>query len=314
MKLLQFKLKRDDKVAPRVGALIAGGKAILDLQATLDGQGKGGWLPSYTSGEWWNIDGSLWSLVRSACEVAMGADEKTVAQWMKAGRVVALEDARLTAPVPRPGKLICIGLNYRDHALEQGAAIPESPIVFSKFATSVVGPDDPVVVPAGCTQPDYEAELAVVIGRLAKGVSREKAYEYVFGYCAFNDVSARDFQFADKQWQRGKSCDTFAPMGPYVATRDEIKNPQALGIKLRLNGETMQSSRTDQLIFGVPELIEFLSSSVTLEPGDVIATGTPPGVGFARKPPLYIKPGDRMEVEIEGLGILASPVVAAKSA
>lgn len=312
MKLLQFRLKRDDKVAPRVGALIAGGKAILDLQATLDGQGKGGWLPPHTSGEWWNIDGSLWSLVRSACEVAMGADEKTVAQWMKAGRVVALEDARLAAPVPRPGKLICIGLNYRDHAAEQGAAIPQSPIVFSKFATSVVGPDDPVVIPTGCTQPDYEAELAVVIGRLAKGVSRAKAYDYVFGYCAFNDVSARDFQFADKQWQRGKSCDTFAPIGPYVATRDEVRNPQGLSIKLRLNGEIMQNSRTEQMIFGVPELIEFLSASVTLEPGDVIATGTPPGVGFARKPPLYLKPGDRMEVEIEGLGVLANPVAAAK--
>jgi 2-keto-4-pentenoate hydratase/2-oxohepta-3-ene-1,7-dioic acid hydratase in catechol pathway len=304
MKLLQFRLKRDEKVAPRVGALISGGKAILDLQATLDGQGKGGWLPSYTSGEWWNIDGSLWSLVRSACEVAMGADEKTVAQWMKQGRVVALEDARLAAPVPRPGKLICIGLNYRDHALEQGAAIPESPIVFSKFATSVVGPDDPVVIPAGCTQPDYEAELAVVIGRLAKGVPRAKAYEYVFGYCAFNDVSARDFQFADKQWQRGKSCDTFAPMGPYVATRDEIRNPQALGIKLRLNGETMQNSRTDQLIFGIPELIEFLSSSVTLEPGDVIATGSPQGVGAAQNPPQFLQPGDVVRIEIEALGAI----------
>jgi 2,4-diketo-3-deoxy-L-fuconate hydrolase len=308
MKLLQFRLKRDEKGSPRVGALIAGGKAILDLQATLDGHGKGGWLPPTSSGEWWNIDGSLWSLVRSACEVAMGADEKTVAQWMKAGRVVALEEARLSAPVPRPGKLICIGLNYKDHALEQGAELPQSPMVFSKFATSVVGPDDPVVVPPGCTQPDYEAELAVVIGRVAKGVPKERAYEFVFGYCAFNDVSARDFQFADKQWQRGKSCDTFAPMGPYVATRDEIKNPHTLGIKLRLNGETMQSSRTDQLIFGVPELIEFLSASITLEPGDVIATGTPGGVGFARKPPVYLKAGDRMEVEIEGLGVLSNPV------
>jgi len=311
MRLLQFRLKREEKVTPRVGALIAGGKAILDLQATLDGHGKGGWLPPYTSSEWWNIDGSLWSLVRSACEVAMGADEKTVAQWMKAGRVVALEDARLTAPVPRPGKLICIGLNYRDHALEQGAEIPSSPIVFSKFATSVVGPEDPVVIPAGCTQPDYEAELAVVIGRLAKNVPRAKALDHVFGYCAFNDVSARDYQFADKQWQRGKSCDTFAPMGPFVATRDEVRNPSGLAIKLRLNGEVMQNSRTDQLIFGVPELIEFLSASITLEPGDVIATGTPPGVGFARKPPVYIKAGDRMEVEIEGLGVLVNPVAAA---
>jgi 2,4-diketo-3-deoxy-L-fuconate hydrolase len=311
MKLVQFRLKRDEKSQPRMGALISGGKAILDLAGTLDGHGKGGWLPPHTSCEWWNLEGSLWSLVRSACEVALGADDKTVAQWMKAGRVVALEDARLAAPVPRPGKLICIGLNYRDHASEQGLTPPESPMVFSKFATSVIGPDDPVVIPASCTQPDYEAELAVVIGRRAKDVSRERAYEHVFGYCAFNDVSARDFQFADKQWQRGKSCDTFAPMGPFVATRDELPNPHNLTIKLHLNGETMQSSRTDQLIFGVPELIEFITASITLEPGDVIATGTPPGVGFARKPPVYIKAGDRMEVEIEGLGVLVNPVASA---
>jgi 2-keto-4-pentenoate hydratase/2-oxohepta-3-ene-1,7-dioic acid hydratase in catechol pathway len=308
MKLVQFRPKREEKATPRMGALIANGKAILDLAATLDGHGKGGWLPSHTSCEWYNVEGSVWSLVRSACEVALAADDKTVAQWMKQGRVVALEDARLCAPVPRPGKLICIGLNYRDHALEQGVAVPESPIVFSKFTTSIVGPEDQVVVPPACTQPDYEAELAVVIGRSAKNVARGKAYEHVFGYCAFNDVSGRDFQFADKQWQRGKSCDTFAPMGPFVATRDEIKDPHGLGIKLRLNGEIMQNSRTDQLVFGVPELIEFLSASITLEPGDIIATGTPPGVGFARKPPVYLKSGDRMEVEIDGLGVLINNV------
>lgn len=310
MKLVQFRLKREEVATPRVGALIAGGKAILDLAATLDGQGKGGWLPPHTSSEWWNLEGSLWSLARSACEVALGADDKTVAHWMKTGRVIALEDARLCAPVPRPGKLICIGLNYRDHAIESNMPIPETPVVFSKFATAVVGPEDPVVIPRACTQPDYEAELAVVIGRQAKDVTKERAYEYVFGYCGFNDVSARDFQFHDKQWQRGKSCDTFAPMGPFVATRDEIPNPQALAIKLRLNGQTLQDSSTNQLIFGVPELIEFLTASITLEPGDIIATGTPPGVGFARKPPVFIKPGDRMEVEIEGLGVLANPVAA----
>jgi 2,4-diketo-3-deoxy-L-fuconate hydrolase len=308
MKLVQFRLKREEKAVPRTGALIAGGKAILDLAATLDGHGKGGWLPGHTSCEWLNIDGSVWSLVRSACEVALAADDKTVAQWMKQGRVVALEDARLTAPVPRPGKLICIGLNYKDHALEQGVPVPESPIVFSKFTTAIVGPEDQVVVPPACTQPDYEAELAVVIGRTAKNVSREKAYEHVFGYCAFNDISGRDFQFADKQWQRGKSCDTFAPLGPFVATREEIKDPHGLAIKLRLNGEVMQNSRTDQLVFNVPQLIEFLSASITLEPGDIIATGTPPGVGFARKPPVYLKSGDRMEVEIDGLGVLVNSV------
>lgn len=313
MRLVQFRSKKEDRAAPRVGAVIAGGKAILDLVATLDGHGKGGWLPAATSTEWWNLDGSVWSLVRSACEVALGADEKTVAQWQKAGRVLPLAEVKLTAPVPRPGKLICIGLNYRDHAVESNMPIPETPVTFSKFATSIVGPEDPVVVPPACTKPDYEAELAVVIGRQAKYVSKAKAYDHVFGYCCFNDVSARDFQFADGQWQRGKSCDTFAPMGPWVVTKDEVPNPQNLAIKLRLNGETMQSSRTDQLIFGVPELIEFLTGSITLEPGDVIATGTPPGVGFARKPPVFVKQGDRMEVEIEGLGVLGNPVAAANA-
>jgi 2-keto-4-pentenoate hydratase/2-oxohepta-3-ene-1,7-dioic acid hydratase in catechol pathway len=211
--------------------------------------------------------------------------------------------------VPRPGKIICIGLNYRDHAAESNIAIPEKPVVFSKFSSAVVAPGEPVVLPSTSRQVDYEAELAVVIGRRAKHVSANRAYDYVLGYTAFNDVSARDFQFADGQWQRGKSCDTFAPMGQTIVTTDEIRDPHKLSIKLVLNGETMQDSNTDQLIFGVPALIEFLSQSITLEPGDVIATGTPSGVGFARKPPVFLKPGDRMEVLIEGIGGLGNPVV-----
>jgi 2-keto-4-pentenoate hydratase/2-oxohepta-3-ene-1,7-dioic acid hydratase in catechol pathway len=164
------------------------------------------------------------------------------------------------------------------------------------------------LLPAVSTQVDFEAELAVVIGRRAKNVKAGDAMNYVFGYTNFNDVSARDFQFADGQWQRGKSCDTFAPMGPYIATADEIADPHALRIQFRLNGETMQDSTTAELIFRIPELIEFLSASITLEPGDVIATGTPPGVGFARKPPVFMKDGDVAEVEIEGLGVLINPV------
>jgi 2-keto-4-pentenoate hydratase/2-oxohepta-3-ene-1,7-dioic acid hydratase in catechol pathway len=155
---------------------------------------------------------------------------------------------------------------------------------------------------------DYEAELAVVIGRRCKSVSAADAMEQVFGYTNFNDISARDFQFADGQWQRGKSCDTFAPMGPFIATRDEIADPHGLPIRFRLNGETLQDSNTSQLIFKVPELIEFISQSIALEPGDVIATGTPPGVGFARKPPIFMKEGDIAEVEIDGLGVLSNPV------
>jgi 2-keto-4-pentenoate hydratase/2-oxohepta-3-ene-1,7-dioic acid hydratase in catechol pathway len=161
---------------------------------------------------------------------------------------------------------------------------------------------------------DYEAELAVVVGRRAKNVSAARALDHVLGYTCFNDISARDFQFADGQWQRGKSCDTFAPMGPTIVTADEVPDPHKLSIKLVLNGQAMQDSNTDQFIFGIPELIEFLSQTITLEPGDVIATGTPPGVGFARKPPVFLKPGDNMEVVIESVGTLNSPVVAAEKA
>lgn len=214
----------------------------------------------------------------------------------------------LSAPVPRPGKIICIGLNYRDHAAESGMEISTSPIIFSKFSSCAVGPNASIVIPNGSTQCDYEAELAFIIGRRAANVSRENAIDHVFGYTNFNDVSARDFQFADGQWQRGKSCNTFAPMGAFVATTDDVPDPQNLSIKLRLNGSAMQDSNTCQMIFGVAELVEFLSRYITLEPGDVVATGTPPGVGFARKPPVYLKDGDVIDVEIERLGVLSNPV------
>jgi 2-keto-4-pentenoate hydratase/2-oxohepta-3-ene-1,7-dioic acid hydratase in catechol pathway len=221
---------------------------------------------------------------------------------------IALAAAKLRSPVPRPGKVVCIGLNYRDHAEESGMPIPASPIIFSKFPTSVIGPGEPITIPNGSEQVDYEAELAFVMGRPAKNVKAEKAMSYVYGYTNFNDVSARDFQFADGQWQRGKSCDTFAPLGPYIATVDEVADPHDLRIQFRLNGQTLQDSRTSQLIFKIPELVEFLSKYITLEAGDVVATGTPPGVGFARKPPIFMKHGDVAEVEIEGLGILSNRV------
>ena len=223
-------------------------------------------------------------------------------------RTYSKSEVKLLAPVPRPGKIICIGLNYRNHAVESGMEIPKSPIIFSKFVTSVAASNDPILMPVGSEQVDYEAELAVVIGRLAKNVRLDDALEYVFGYTNFNDVSARDMQFADGQWQRGKSCDTFAPFGEFIATTDEIPDPHDLRIQFRLNGESLQDSNTRELIFRVPELIEFISRTITLEPGDIIATGTPPGVGFARKPPIYLRDGDVCEVEIDGLGILTNPV------
>lgn len=223
--------------------------------------------------------------------------------------IVNRDDVKLEAPVPRPSKIICIGLNYLDHVKESGAEIPKAPLIFSKFNTCVAAAEAPILLPAGSEQVDFEAELAVVIGRKAKSVKLENAMDHVFGYTNFNDVSARDMQFADGQWQRGKSCDTFAPFGEYIVTKDEIPDPHSLRIRFRLNGETMQDSSTNQLIFKIPELVEYLSRSITLEPGDVIATGTPPGVGFARKPPIFLKDGDVCEVEIDGLGILINPVV-----
>jgi 2-keto-4-pentenoate hydratase/2-oxohepta-3-ene-1,7-dioic acid hydratase in catechol pathway len=229
----------------------------------------------------------------------------------ESAETVSMAEVEICSPVPRPGKIICIGLNYRDHAEESGMAIPTAPVIFSKYSSCAIASGETIVVPAGSTQTDYEAELAFIIGRRAKDVRRDDALRYVFGYANLNDVSARDFQFADAQWHRGKSCDTFAPMGPYIATADEIPDPQALRIQFRLNGETMQDSSTEQMIFGVAELIEYLSRYNTLEPGDVVATGTPPGVGFARKPPVYLAAGDVAEVEIDGLGVLSNPVAAA---
>jgi 2,4-diketo-3-deoxy-L-fuconate hydrolase len=260
---------------------------------------------------WFDMDGPWFQKARQTHDTLV-SDKKALAQARDTGWLVRSQDAYWFAPVPRPGKIICIGLNYRDHAAESNMPIPEKPVVFSKFSTAVIAPGEPVVLPAASQQVDYEAELAVVIGRRAKHIPAERAYDYVLGYTAFNDVSARDFQFGDGQWQRGKSCDTFAPMGQTIVTADAITDPHKLSIKLTLNGKTMQDSNTDQMIFGVPALIEFISQTITLEPGDVIATGTPSGVGFARKPPIFLKPGDEMEVLIEGVGGMNNPVISSE--
>lgn len=257
---------------------------------------------------WFDMAGPWFQKSRETHDTLV-RDEKALADARDKGWLVRSQDAYWHAPVPRPGKVLCIGLNYRDHAAESNMQIPEKPVVFSKFSSCVIAPGEPVVIPSTSQQVDYEAELAVVIGRRAKHVTADRAYEYVLGYTAFNDVSARDFQFSDGQWQRGKSCDTFGPMGQTIVTTDVITDPHKLSIKLTLNGKVMQDSNTDQLIFGVPALIEFISQSITLEPGDVIATGTPSGVGFARKPPVFLQPGDQMEVLIEGMGGLGNPVV-----
>jgi 2-keto-4-pentenoate hydratase/2-oxohepta-3-ene-1,7-dioic acid hydratase in catechol pathway len=217
---------------------------------------------------------------------------------------------RLAAPIPRPPKIICIGLNYRDHAIESNLPIPQTPTVFAKFPTAVIGPGQPIVLPKNSTQPDYEAEFAVVIGKRVRHVPEDRWRDVVFGYTILNDVSARDFQMATSQWMIGKTFDTFAPIGPAIVTADEIADPHNLGISLELSGELLQNSNTSNLIFNVPKLIAYLSSVFTLEPGDIIATGTPSGVGFARKPPRYLRPGDDCRVRIEGLGELYNPVIA----
>ncbi len=307
MRLVSFRVGQDAAAAPRFGAQIA--NAVVDLVEAFRAAGLGMPADPQDAVAWLDLDGPFLAGVRQVVG-EITSDAKARARLEQRGAVLALDGVRLTAPIPRPGKILCIGLNYRDHAEETGKPIPERPILFSKFPTAVIGPADPVVLPRISSKVDFEAELGVVLGRRAKHVTRERALEHVLGYMNLNDVSARDLQYGDGQWQRGKSCDTFAPMGPAIVTADEVPDPGALGIRLRLNGVVMQESNTSRLVFGVADLIAFLSQTITLEPGDVLATGTPAGVGFARQPPVFLKTGDRLEVEIDGLGILSNPVVA----
>lgn len=243
-----------------------------------------------------------------------GAEARARAEaWVAAAPAGARFDigsVKLLAPLPRPPKLICVGLNYADHARESNLEIPKVPTIFAKFPTAVIGPGADIVLPKASAKPDYEAEFAFVIGRGGRHIPAGRWREHVFGYTILNDVSARDYQMATSQWMMGKTFDTFAPMGPWIVSADEIADPHTLDIKLTLSGEVMQSSNTRNLIFGVGELTAFLSSVFTLEPGDVVSTGTPAGVGFARKPPRYLRPGDDVVVEIQGLGQLRNPVVA----
>jgi 2,4-didehydro-3-deoxy-L-rhamnonate hydrolase len=211
---------------------------------------------------------------------------------------------RLGPPVARPSKIVCIGLNYRDHAAETGAAIPAEPVIFFKATTALAGPDDDLVIPRGAEKVDWEVELAVVIGARARYVPRERAAAHVAGYALHNDYSERTFQLdRGGQWSKGKSADTFAPLGPFLATADEVADPQRLGMWLKVNGEVRQQSNTGNMIFDVPTLVSYLSEFMTLLPGDVISTGTPPGVGLGMKPePVYLKAGDVVELGIDGLG------------
>ena len=213
-------------------------------------------------------------------------------------------------PIDRPSKIVCVGMNYRDHAAEAGLEVPAQPVLFAKWPNGLVGPGEPIVLPNDVERVDYEAELGVVVGRRARNVSESDALDHVGGYLCLNDVSERRLQFQDGQWTRGKSLDTFCPVGPRLVPPDEVGDPQSLRIRALVNGEALQDSSTAEMVFGVAEIVAYTSRWLTLEPGDLIATGTPAGVGFTREPPVYLTPGDTVTIEIERIGELTTPVVA----
>ena len=272
----------------RLGALVAGGEKILDLN---------------------KADSSLPTCMLAFLNGNFWEKAKKVIADTPASALVDRKSVRLGAPIPKPGLILCVGLNYKDHATEQGLEWPKTPLLFGKSSNCATGPDDTIEYPEGIEQLDYEVELGVVIGKTAKKVPAAKALEYVAGYTVVHDVSARCAQFGDKQWFRGKSCDTFAPFGPALVTPDEVGDHANLKLSCKVNGEVRQNSNTNQLIHTVPNIIEYVTRTMTLSPGDVIATGTPSGVGVFFKPPKLLKRGDVVELEIEKLGKLTNKVV-----
>jgi 2-keto-4-pentenoate hydratase/2-oxohepta-3-ene-1,7-dioic acid hydratase in catechol pathway len=300
MKLAQF--KTSESAEQRLGVLL--GDVVYDVAKLARAiKESGGGPPS------WLLQAKTMLDVISRGESAIRELEGLLAD-IKIGTALPLDSIDFL-PAVYPSKIVAIGRNYVDHAIEGGAEPPKAPLIFNKLPNSLSAHNAPIVLSEISSQVDYEAELAVVIGRKATRVSEANALDYVFGYTLINDVSARDLQYGDGQWTRGKSLDTFAPLGPFITTRDEIADVQALKIEGRLNGEVMQSSNTAKMIFQVAYLISYISQGITLEPGDVIATGTPDGVGVFRKPPVLLKAGDVYEVTVEKLGTLSNPVVAA---
>jgi 2-keto-4-pentenoate hydratase/2-oxohepta-3-ene-1,7-dioic acid hydratase in catechol pathway len=257
------------------------------------------------------IDGgpALWAVAQEAWQYGRGLVDRLDPAELRERRVARpLARTRLLAPIPRPRKnIFCMGRNYAEHAAERGAAVPELPVFFTKPPTSVIGPGAGIVHHAVTQALDYEVELAAIVGRAGRDFAEKDALAHVFGYTVLNDVTARDLQKAHQQWFKGKSLDTFCPMGPVLVTADEIPDPQALGIRLRVNGQVRQEATTGQMIFGVAALLSTLAAGMTLEPGDILATGTPSGVGAATG--AYLKVGDQVEAEIDGLGVLTNPVV-----
>ena len=283
MRLVTFREGGRDRVGARVG------DSIVDLSAG---------------------DGSIPSDMRSFLEAGDAARSKAEDVLAGGGATFSAGDVQILAPIANPEKLICIGLNYADHAAESGMDIPSEPIVFSKYASTIIGPGDTIKLPPSSNEPDYEVELVVVVGKSGFNISEADAMNHVAGYTVGHDVSARDYQLQKPggQWMLGKTFDTFAPIGPDLVTTDEIGDPHNLPIRCILNGETVQDSNTKQLIFKVPELIAYLSHVFTLNPGDLIFTGTPPGVGMARTPQLWLKAGDHVACEIDGIGRLENAV------
>jgi len=276
----------------RLGAVV--GDVVVDLHAAR--QALPGDMLTFLNG-----GPAVWA---GAQEVVDSLPEGVVAP----DALFAKGEVKLLTPVPAPSKVIAVGLNYRDHCREQGAEPPPHPILFAKLPNAVIGPSDTIAwSPSLTSQVDYEAELAFVVGKRAYRVPVDEAWDYVFGYTCANDVSARDLQFSDKQWVRGKSLDTFCPLGPVLVSRDEIPDPHDLAIRTVLNGEVMQDSSTGEMIFSVPELLSFISQAMTLYPGDVVLTGTPPGVGVFREPQRFLRDGDEITIEIEGIGQLTNP-------
>ncbi|HLX62682.1 MAG TPA: fumarylacetoacetate hydrolase family protein [Planctomycetota bacterium] len=272
----------------RLGVLIDSGNSIVDLNradATIPAS-----MLEFLNGDFWT----------KARQAALSAPTASV---------VKTNSVRLGAPVPKPGQIICVGVNYKDHADEQGHPYPPAPLLFGKSPTSVCGPNDDVVYPEGVTQLDYEVELGVIMGKRAKGVRAEDALSYVAGYCVFHDVSARCAQFGDKQWFRGKSFDTFGPFGPALVTPDEAGDPHALRLSSKVNGDLRQNSTTANLIHTVDKIIAYITRGITLVPGDVIATGTPSGVGVFFKPPKLLSRGDVVELEVQNLGKMVNKIV-----
>jgi acylpyruvate hydrolase len=254
-------------------------------------------------------DGAARALVEQV--FAFASDDSNRAVLVRERLLYSSSDVTFLPPIPRPGKIICLGHNYRKHIAEMGRQIPQYPVLFAKFANTLIGHRQPIVLPKVSQQVDYEAELALVVGRVGKDIPQTpEAFNYLAGYTIFNDVSVRDYQRRTVQWLQGKTFDGSGPIGPALVTADEVSDPQSLDITLRLNGEVMQHGNTNDFIFDIPTILSYISQIMTLEPGDIIATGTPSGVGDARQPQVFLKPGDVVQVEIAELGVLENPVVA----